>query len=708
MAAFTSKATGNWSASGQTTWNEVGVPGAGDTVTIQNGHIVTIDSAISTGASGATGSAAVTVNSGARLNINFTVNFAGDLVLQRNSRLDVAAGVQLLWDMPSGANYKLDYQNAGTGGAATINFNGTENSRITMKRNSGAAADYVQFNVNIFQPLTIAGTGYFGMEDCGTSSVSALTCSGSGAAHNWVIPGFRIVNCGQFTAALTSSTLTFDFDGFDVRSSKASTPVSIQITGSYSSGTRRIRKMTHYDTTFKTLSVNLRSGTFSDHRLHNCELNGTLSSTRDSSFTYGFHSIDVGGSNFFLRHYGNANHITRYNSFHRFGVDSNNAHNVEESGEGAVSQNIYQYNVFHANGLTANDDDGLIPTGNALIEYNIFTGNFGGVAPKPTTGKANVKHNTFVTLSTIGHGSWGVMFAEVTPNNTSNLEAMHDNIFAHLGAQTTGDLSCGFGIRSTALHIPAVLLTIRKNLWWYAPEATAARSFQIQNKSQSIVSYAAQSGATGSNIRVTSQTLTAATSYPTLVCSTGSPFTSVQVGDLVVSTSSTRKGTAYVSAVNSANSITVDTASANLIAGGFQSGDAIYIQQKTFASGKAFGEDTDTGASDVYTNPQFVAPTRDLASYDTSVGGPGTALNAVKELVAINGLAFDSTSRSASTTHTPVGALTHIQDGYRPTNILARSADDTTVHAWIGAMEGQVTSTSARRKKIYRFLLRRR
>lgn len=45
MAAFTSKSTGNWDAEGQTTWNEAGHPGAGDTVTIQNGHTVTLDSA---------------------------------------------------------------------------------------------------------------------------------------------------------------------------------------------------------------------------------------------------------------------------------------------------------------------------------------------------------------------------------------------------------------------------------------------------------------------------------------------------------------------------------------------------------------------------------------------------------------------------------------------------------------------------------------
>lgn len=50
-AAFTSKATGNWSAAGQTTWNEAGVPGNGDTVSIADTHTVTVDTDTTVGAS---------------------------------------------------------------------------------------------------------------------------------------------------------------------------------------------------------------------------------------------------------------------------------------------------------------------------------------------------------------------------------------------------------------------------------------------------------------------------------------------------------------------------------------------------------------------------------------------------------------------------------------------------------------------------------
>ncbi len=42
MASFTGKAAGNWSAVGQTTWNEAGTPAAGDSVDL-NGKIIVMD-----------------------------------------------------------------------------------------------------------------------------------------------------------------------------------------------------------------------------------------------------------------------------------------------------------------------------------------------------------------------------------------------------------------------------------------------------------------------------------------------------------------------------------------------------------------------------------------------------------------------------------------------------------------------------------------
>lgn len=43
-SVFTSKATGDWDTPGQVVWNEVGVPGLGDSVVINNTHTVTVTS----------------------------------------------------------------------------------------------------------------------------------------------------------------------------------------------------------------------------------------------------------------------------------------------------------------------------------------------------------------------------------------------------------------------------------------------------------------------------------------------------------------------------------------------------------------------------------------------------------------------------------------------------------------------------------------
>lgn len=64
MATFSSKATGLWDATGQTTWNEDNYPVSGDTVTIQNGHVISIK--------GSEASGSITINAGG------TLRFDGD------------------------------------------------------------------------------------------------------------------------------------------------------------------------------------------------------------------------------------------------------------------------------------------------------------------------------------------------------------------------------------------------------------------------------------------------------------------------------------------------------------------------------------------------------------------------------------------------------------------------------------------------------
>ncbi len=92
MAIFTSKATGNWSASGQTTWNEVGVPGPGDSATINSPHTATVD--IDTTAGDNTDSAIV-INSGATLVVAASVTLTVTGNIDNAGSIDLGAGAAI-------------------------------------------------------------------------------------------------------------------------------------------------------------------------------------------------------------------------------------------------------------------------------------------------------------------------------------------------------------------------------------------------------------------------------------------------------------------------------------------------------------------------------------------------------------------------------------------------------------------------------------
>lgn len=173
-AAFTSKAAGNWSASGQTTWNEVGVPGNGDTVTITHAVIVDVNTTI--GASGALNSVACAVGAPGSLTVatGATLTLRGDLTTN-NVNFTMQAGSGLLFDSslsatPTTIGYKADLGTANPATSGDITFAGTSGSHVTVSSvtTNGALYGYVktsstgQGHVSIrytdFSKLGVAGT----------------------------------------------------------------------------------------------------------------------------------------------------------------------------------------------------------------------------------------------------------------------------------------------------------------------------------------------------------------------------------------------------------------------------------------------------------------------------------------------------------------------------------------------------------------------
>lgn len=218
MAAYTSKATGNWDASGQTTWNEVGVPGNGDTVTIAINHTITIPDGVNViiGTSGPTGTEAVrlTGTSGGQGKLivgqttGATLTLRGDLILADahvtrvlgRTNLTINAGSTVTFDSsqattPLSQIYVIG-PSAGTSPNNNVLINGTQARPVTITSNASG------------------GNGRFSGRGFGTrvGRMTATWCNFSrlgDASNAWVETSFRtqstLVDADTFS--LTDCTL---------------------------------------------------------------------------------------------------------------------------------------------------------------------------------------------------------------------------------------------------------------------------------------------------------------------------------------------------------------------------------------------------------------------------------------------------------------------------------------------------------------------
>jgi hypothetical protein len=93
------------------------------------------------------------------------------------------------------------------------------------------------------------------------------------------------------------------------------------------------------------------------------------------------------------------------------------------------------------------------------------------------------------------------------------------------------------------------------------------------------------------------------------------------------------------------------------------------------------------GANDVSGDPGFVDATRRLSTWDTSLGGLGTAANAIAELIKLNDDAGYNTS------YTVANAIAYVQAGFQPTNTAYKAGS---TGGWIGAVDGPTPVSTTR------------
>jgi hypothetical protein len=92
------------------------------------------------------------------------------------------------------------------------------------------------------------------------------------------------------------------------------------------------------------------------------------------------------------------------------------------------------------------------------------------------------------------------------------------------------------------------------------------------------------------------------------------------------------------------------------------------------------------GTNDIDEDPAFVDPTRNIATWDASLGGPGTLANAVAELRKLN-------TPSHNANYTVAALLAWVKAGFAPTNVNLQNAGHDNVT--IGAVEYATAGASA-------------
>jgi hypothetical protein len=196
MAAFTSRAAGDWSSGGQTTWTQTGVPGDGDTTTIT--HAITISANTTVGASPATGGTqAILLNAGGSLSITGgTLTLKGDIKQAgANTTVTMSAGTGVTFKPAASATYKWDF---GTNSGTTLTCNGSSGSHVTIQTdttNAGSGQAYFAFT---------SGNN----QGCTTATYTDLTNMGTSTSAQWGFGAMADKSGSDVSVSITNCTFT--------------------------------------------------------------------------------------------------------------------------------------------------------------------------------------------------------------------------------------------------------------------------------------------------------------------------------------------------------------------------------------------------------------------------------------------------------------------------------------------------------------------
>lgn len=187
MAAITTTAAGNWSATG--TWTGGTVPGDGDTVTLN--HAVTVDQNTVVGSAPATGgTVAVRANAPLTIASGVSLELKGDLELN-DVLLTVNAGASILGNPASGVEYYIYISAAWAQAKPKMVCNGTSGSHVTIRKKSGAAGTFAVADHSFVMGGRVEAD-YTDFINLGSATIYGMRFYSDGSIVDWF---FRAENC---------------------------------------------------------------------------------------------------------------------------------------------------------------------------------------------------------------------------------------------------------------------------------------------------------------------------------------------------------------------------------------------------------------------------------------------------------------------------------------------------------------------------------
>jgi hypothetical protein len=267
MAAITTAAAGNWSATG--TWTGGVVPGNGDTVTLN--HNVVVDATVTIGESGVAGITAILVKTGKSLTINATLYCRGNLTQERGSTVSVMGSTLFLDSATAGVSYRWIAVAAGTG-VPKFEIKSVSGVRGTVNGSAGRGGD----NGNMASNgdgnsywLTIDFDGAI-LTNLGSSSVRAINSYMHDSTCHCSVKRTLFNGCGEPYFQINNGATNLVFDVVDVRNALAGTGLYLLGSQDKTTGQRLVRNLTLYNETGTKTFFNLAR----DMELENVVLHG--------------------------------------------------------------------------------------------------------------------------------------------------------------------------------------------------------------------------------------------------------------------------------------------------------------------------------------------------------------------------------------------------------------------------------------------------